>query len=253
MLTDFALPAMNGEAMSGTWHLKVVDDAGSDIVLGDNGTAVFLRAFVLDTIESKAEFGGNDIITTGNGPDVVLGGSSSDIVLAAAGDAAAIEFLNLLDIEYEITPALGADLIATGAGDDARDVVLGDSGKVEFFDDALNTPSRIETTEHGTGDMITVAAMRDDEHEADTVVMKLLAHKFEHRTRFLDYAILYRGNHQSRLLEEKLREHKVPYTVSGGQSFFDKAEIKDLVAYLRLIANEDDDPAFIRDASVALA
>ena len=61
--------------------------------------------------------------------------------------------------------------------------------------------------------------------------------------------ILYRGNHQARLLEEKLREHKVPYTISGGQSFFDKAEIKDLVSYLRLIANEDDDPAFIRAAT----
>ncbi|HQR50756.1 MAG TPA: UvrD-helicase domain-containing protein [Methylophilaceae bacterium] len=104
-------------------------------------------------------------------------------------------------------------------------------------------------SEHGTGDPIQISAMRDEEHEADTVVMKLLAYKFEHRSKFADYAILYRGNHQSRLLEEKLREHKVPYTVSGGQSFFDKAEIKDLVSYLRLIANEDDDPAFIRAAT----
>jgi ATP-dependent DNA helicase Rep len=115
-----------------------------------------------------------------------------------------------------------------------------------------NNPKLFEKrlwSECGTGDMIAVSAMRDDEHEAESVVMKLLAHKFEHRAKFLDYAILYRGNHQSRLLEEKLREHKVPYTVSGGQSFFDKAEIKDLVAYLRLIANEDDDPAFIRAAT----
>ncbi len=104
-------------------------------------------------------------------------------------------------------------------------------------------------SEHGTGDPILITAMRDEEHEAEAVVIRLLAHKFEHRTRFADYAILYRGNHQSRLLEETLREHKVPYTVSGGQSFFDKAEIKDIVSYLRLIANEDDDPAFIRAAT----
>jgi ATP-dependent DNA helicase Rep len=64
--------------------------------------------------------------------------------------------------------------------------------------------------------------------------------------RFADYAILYRGNHQARLFEEALREAKIPYQLSGGQSFFDKAEIKDLTAYLRLIANPDDDPAFIR-------
>ena len=73
-----------------------------------------------------------------------------------------------------------------------------------------------------------------------------LAHKFENRTRFADYAILYRSNHLSRVFEEQLRTHKVPYTVSGGTSFFDHAEIKDLTAYLRLIANPDDDPAFIR-------
>ena len=115
-----------------------------------------------------------------------------------------------------------------------------------------NNPKLFEKqlwSEHGTGDMIQVNAMRDEDHEAEAVVLKLMAHKFEHRTKFADYAILYRGNHQSRLLEEKLREHKVPYTVSGGQSFFDKAEIKDIVSYLRLIANEDDDPAFIRAAT----
>src|SRR5690606_18777671 len=101
----------------------------------------------------------------------------------------------------------------------------------------------------GTGDVIQVNAARDEEHEAEMVVMKLMAHKFEHRTRHADYAILYRGNHQARLTEQQLRNNKIPYTVSGGQSFFDKAEIKDIVAYLRLIANEDDDPAFIRAAT----
>ena len=101
----------------------------------------------------------------------------------------------------------------------------------------------------GTGDLIHISPAKDEEHEAEMVVMKLLAHQFEYRTRFADYAILYRGNHQSRLLEQQLRNQKVPYTVSGGQSFFDRAEIKDLIAYLRLIANEDDDPAFIRAAA----
>ncbi len=115
-----------------------------------------------------------------------------------------------------------------------------------------NNPKLFEKklwSELGTGELIHINACRDDMHEAESVVMKLLAHKFEHRTRFQDYAILYRGNHQARLFEEKLREHKVPYTISGGQSFFDKTEIKDIVSYLRLIANEDDDPAFIRAAT----
>jgi ATP-dependent DNA helicase Rep len=76
--------------------------------------------------------------------------------------------------------------------------------------------------------------------------MKLQAHRFEHRGAFRDYAILYRGNFQARALEQFLRNQRIPYLLSGGQSFFEKSEIKDLVAYLRLLANEDDDPAFIR-------
>ena len=101
-------------------------------------------------------------------------------------------------------------------------------------------------SEHGPGDPVRVFAAKDEENEAESVVLRLLAHKFENRTRFADYAILYRSNHLSRVFEEQLRTHKVPYTVSGGTSFFDHAEIKDLTAYLRLIANPDDDPAFIR-------
>jgi len=101
-------------------------------------------------------------------------------------------------------------------------------------------------SDHGIGDAIRIYAARDDEHEAESIVMKLMSHKFEHRTKFSDYAILYRSNHLSRAFEEQLRSQRVPYTVSGGTSFFDRAEIKDIIAYLRLIANPDDDPAFIR-------
>src|SRR5690606_8874301 len=74
----------------------------------------------------------------------------------------------------------------------------------------------------------------------------LSAHRFERRASFSDYAILYRGNHQARVLEKALRRERIPYVMSGGQSFFDRAEIKDIISYLRLVANADDDPAFIR-------
>jgi ATP-dependent DNA helicase Rep len=101
-------------------------------------------------------------------------------------------------------------------------------------------------SEHGSGDQIAVTACTDPEHEAESVAMKISAHHFEHRTRYSDYAVLYRGNHQARLIEQQLRNHKIPYVISGGQSFFDKSEIRDLIAWLRLIVNEDDDLAFIR-------
>ncbi len=112
-----------------------------------------------------------------------------------------------------------------------------------------NNPKLFEKSlwsEHGAGDPVKVLAMEDDEAEADQVVIMLSAHKFERRAKFSDYAILYRGNHQSRALEKALRRERIPYVMSGGQSFFDRAEIKDIISYLRLIANADDDPAFIR-------
>ncbi|WP_374617145.1 UvrD-helicase domain-containing protein, partial [Thauera aminoaromatica] len=90
-------------------------------------------------------------------------------------------------------------------------------------------------SEHGQGEQIVVTNCRDAEHEAEWVATKITAHKFEHRTRFKDYAILYRGNHQARLIEQQLRNHRIPYVMSGGQSFFDKAEIRDLIAWLRLL------------------
>ncbi|MCM3373391.1 ATP-dependent DNA helicase Rep, partial [Bacillus velezensis] len=112
-----------------------------------------------------------------------------------------------------------------------------------------NNPKLFEKklwSEHGMGESITVTACNDEEHEAESVVFRLSAHKFERRAQFRDYAILYRGNFQARIFEQVLRRERIPYVLSGGQSFFDKAEIKDLCAYLRLIANADDDPAFIR-------
>ncbi|HRO58953.1 MAG TPA: UvrD-helicase domain-containing protein [Burkholderiaceae bacterium] len=101
-------------------------------------------------------------------------------------------------------------------------------------------------SEHGPGDPVLVVPCDNDEAEAESVVSRLQAHKFERRGKFADYAILYRGNHQARIIEQALRKEKIPYVLSGGQSFFDRAEIRDLLAYLRLLANDDDDPAFIR-------
>jgi len=101
-------------------------------------------------------------------------------------------------------------------------------------------------SEHGPGDAVSVTAMNDDLHEAESVAIKLSAHRFDRKGKWSDYAILYRGNHQARVFEEALRKDRIPYVLSGGQSFFERAEIRDLVAWLRVIANEDDDPAFIR-------
>ncbi len=98
----------------------------------------------------------------------------------------------------------------------------------------------------GHGDPIRVVVCKSAEHEADRVVAELLRHRFQNGTRYGDYAILYRSNHQARLFEQRLRDHHIPYRLSGGPSFFDYTETKDLLAYLRLLANPDDDAACFR-------
>ena len=98
----------------------------------------------------------------------------------------------------------------------------------------------------GFGDPIMVVAADNDEREAEKIVANLMQHRFQHQSAYSDYAILYRGNHQARMLEIKLREMHIPYYLSGGLSFFDRAEIKDVMAYLRLVTNPKDDNAFIR-------
>ena len=105
-------------------------------------------------------------------------------------------------------------------------------------------------SELGYGEPIRIIRCSDEQHEADQVVAEILDHKLRKRTRFGDYAILYRGNHQARLIELALQQQQVPYHLSGGTSFFARNEVKDIMAYLRLIMNENDDNAFLRIANV---
>jgi ATP-dependent DNA helicase Rep len=99
----------------------------------------------------------------------------------------------------------------------------------------------------GEGEPVRVAECDGEEHEAERAVARIQAVRAQDpRVKFSDFAILYRANHLARAFEQKLRAAQIPYKVSGGQSFFDKAEIKDLCAWLRLLVNQDDDPAFLR-------
>lgn len=96
------------------------------------------------------------------------------------------------------------------------------------------------------GEKLQVLEAKNEEDEAEKVVGELIAHRFMQKTKYKDYAILYRGNHQSRLLEKVLMQNRIPYKISGGTSFFSRAEVKDMLAYLRLLVNQDDDAAFLR-------
>ena len=102
----------------------------------------------------------------------------------------------------------------------------------------------------GEGEPVRVVDADNEEHEAERAVARIqsLRANSQHKE-WRDFAILYRANHMARSFEQSLRRAQIPYKVSGGQSFFDKAEIRDLCAWLRLLVNNDDDPAFVRSAT----
>ncbi|MEN9418789.1 MAG: hypothetical protein RI988_2409 [Pseudomonadota bacterium] len=102
-------------------------------------------------------------------------------------------------------------------------------------------------SELGEGEPIALVECDGEEHEAERAVARLRALRTSGAApNWADFAVLYRANHQAKVFEQKLRAAQIPYKVSGGQSFFDRAEIRDLCAWLRLLVNADDDPAFLR-------
>ncbi|MCC1497365.1 DNA helicase Rep [Alcanivorax sp. 1008] len=101
-------------------------------------------------------------------------------------------------------------------------------------------------SDYGYGDPIRVMSLRDEEAETEWIAGDIIHKRLTKALKWKDFAVLYRGNFQSRLLEMKFQTMQVPYKVSGGQSFFARTEIKDLMCYLRLLVNPDDDNAFLR-------
>ncbi|MCK0714945.1 DNA helicase Rep [Chromohalobacter sarecensis] len=105
-------------------------------------------------------------------------------------------------------------------------------------------------SEMGQGHAIRVIVNRHEEAEAERVASEILTRRIKERAEWRDFAVLYRGNFQARLLELKLQHYQIPYKLSGGTSFFSRNEIKDAMAYLRLLINPGDDNAFLRIVNV---
>ena len=98
----------------------------------------------------------------------------------------------------------------------------------------------------GEGERINILPCRTAEHEVERVVGEIIKYVFLDRAQHKEFAILYRSNHQSRLFERALRDNNISYKITGGTSFFERPEVKDTLAYLRLISNSADDAAFLR-------
>ena len=105
-------------------------------------------------------------------------------------------------------------------------------------------------SELGYGEPLRVIRCRNEEAEAERVAVEIQNQHHQHKRAWRDFAILYRGNHQARLIELKLQHHQIPYHLSGGTSFFSRQEVKDLMSYLRLLVNQDDDNALLRVINV---
>ncbi len=100
------------------------------------------------------------------------------------------------------------------------------------------------------GEPVRVISTHNEKVEAERVANEIIAHRLRFKKKYSDYAILYRSNHQARVMELALRSEHLPYQMNGGQSFFGRTEVKDIMAYLRLLANPDDDNAFLRIINV---
>ncbi len=101
-------------------------------------------------------------------------------------------------------------------------------------------------SQHGDGEPLRVWACRNNEHEAERVAAEI---HYLHQAKEIpwgEFAILFRGNHQSRPLEKALQLLRIPYHLTGGTAFLDRAEVKDVLSWLRVLANPDDDAAFLR-------
>jgi ATP-dependent DNA helicase Rep len=162
---------------------------------------------------------------------------------------ATLDNLKRLSEEYPTLKvvALNQNYRSTGAILRAANAVIANNPKLfakELF------------SEFGEGEPVRVAECDGEEHEAERIVARIQALRGQGgavaggpggaAVNLKDFAVLYRANHQARIFEQALRRAQLPYKVSGGQSFFDRAEIRDLCAWLRLIVNTDDDPAFLR-------
>jgi DNA helicase-2/ATP-dependent DNA helicase PcrA len=101
-------------------------------------------------------------------------------------------------------------------------------------------------SENDEGDRIRVYGTANDQEEGYTVAASILEMKYNRQFAYKDFAVLYRTNAQSRIFEDAFRKRNIPYKIYGGLSFYERKEVKDVLAYGRLLANPKDDEAFRR-------
>ncbi len=183
---------------------------------------------------------------TGTREDFTAVGDDDQSIYGWRG--ATIENLKRLPHDYPALKVIALEQNYRSTGNILRAANAVIAGNPKIFEKKL-------WSDLGQGDPIRLLECDGEEHEAERTVARIQslrsgvaggAGSSGMALKFSDFAVLYRANHQARVFEQKLRAAQIPYKVSGGQSYFDRAEIKDLCAWLRLLVNNDDDPAFLR-------
>ena len=173
----------------------------------------------------------------GNRSGLTVVGDDDQSIYAWRG--ARPENLNLLKVDYPHLKLVKLEQNYRSTG-----LILNAANKV--IDNNPHELIKKLWSDKGYGDPIKILKCKNDEIEAERVVTGIVERRLRTGGKYSDFAVLYRGNHQSRILEMKLQAYQVPYKLSGGQSFFGRSEIKDIMGYLRLLINPTDDAAFLR-------
>jgi superfamily I DNA/RNA helicase/anti-anti-sigma regulatory factor len=155
------------------------------------------------------------------------------------------EIANLLDMEKHFP---GVKVIKLEQNYRSTNTILTAANAV-IRNNARRRPKQLWSA-NGQGTRIALSAFANEEEEARTIVEEIEFLRQTRRIPWSDQAILFRTNQQSRPLETALRQAGVRYHLVGGQSFFDRREVKDLLAYLKVLLNPDDDMSLLRIANV---
>lgn len=176
-------------------------------------------------------------LATGNPPNICVVGDDDQSIYGWRG----AEVSNILEFERHFP---NPKIIRLEQNYRSTNAILGAANRL-----IRNNPRRrgknLWSPRDG-GDPVKIVAVPDDRKEAEFVVQEIAAHRDSDRLPWEHFAVIYRMNAQSRLLEENLRKHKIPYRLVGGKSFFERREIKDLTAYIAILLNPADDPALLR-------
>lgn len=190
---------------------------------------------------NRAQYRLVSLLGSGHGNVTVVGDDDQSIYGWRGAD-----IRNILDFEHDFP---GARVVRLEENYRSTPQILGVANAAI----APNTSRKGKTlrTTRAAGEPVQVVAALDERDEAEHVVTEIQAQRYSAARRPLrDFAILYRTNSQSRAMEEALRRHGVPYRLVGATRFYDRREIRDLLAWLKLIANPADDEAFRRAVAV---